>query len=72
MVTGSMKDAPIFHQPSLLKVFISESGLSCSRVLKICLLLDYCIFVSAAGCHCFDLRILLGFVKLVFNKQFYI
>ena len=36
-----------------LSNFISESGLSYFRVLTICLLLVY--FVSAAGCHCFDL-----------------
>ena len=36
-----------------LSNFILESGLSYFRVLTICLLLVY--FVSAAGCHCFDL-----------------
>ena len=30
------------------------SGLSYFRILTICLLLVY--FVSAAGCHCFDLQ----------------
>ena len=33
--------------------FILETGLSCFRVLTICLLLVH--FVSAAGYHCFDL-----------------
>ena len=36
-----------------LSNFISQSGLPYFRVLTICLLLVY--FVSAAGCHCFDL-----------------
>ena len=36
-----------------LSNFILESGLSYFRVLTICLLLVY--FVSAAGCHYFDL-----------------
>ena len=36
-----------------LSNFILEAGLSYFRVLTICLLLVY--FVSAAGCHCFDL-----------------
>ena len=36
-----------------LSNFISESGLSYFLILTICLLLVY--FVSAAGCHCFDL-----------------
>ena len=35
-----------------LSNFILEYGLSCFRVLTICLLLVY--FVSAAVCHCFD------------------
>ena len=34
--------------------FILRSGMSCVRTLNICLLLVY--FVSAAGCHCFDLK----------------
>ena len=33
--------------------FSLYSGLSCFKVLTICLLLVY--FLSAAGCHCFDL-----------------
>ena len=43
--------------------FISWSGLSYFRILTICLLLVY--FVSAAGCHCFDLYELDGFLCMV-------
>ena len=46
-----------------LSNFISESGLWYFRVLTICLLLVY--FVNAAGCHCFDLFELDGFLCMV-------
>ena len=37
-----------------LSNFLLESGLWCFLFLSVCLLLVY--FVSAAGCHCFDLN----------------
>ena len=43
--------------------FILRYGLSYFRILAICLLLVY--FVSPAGCHCFDLYELDGFLCMV-------
>ena len=63
MITSLATDVPFIgcdiNSPSTftyylnLSNFILESGLSYFRILTICLLLVY--FVSAAGCHCFDL-----------------
>ena len=52
---------PLFH--SYLIVLFYDPGLSYLRILTICLLLVY--FVSAAGCHCFDLYELDGFLCMV-------
>ena len=45
--------------------FVLWSGLSYFRIFTICLLLVY--FVSAAGCHCFDLSTWMTYLKNILN-----